>query len=193
MRIAELGVGENVPGEVLAENDAARADHGYFDHETLLCTLEEHYRTFEPILYCPPPPPMQIVGRNHLAAGLATRLDSPLLLRKRWQTGVSVRRPDMARQMGQRRWMRVIGLGLLLLAAGVALRPGHLAAADAVLDAKRRAAAQLLHDGKPAEAIALLEEVTKATDTAYADHLLMARASEKLGQTSDALRHYRRV
>ena len=98
----------------------------------------------------------------------------------------------MARQMVQRGWMRVIGLGLLL-AAALALRPGNLAAADAVLDAKRRAAAQLLHDGKPAEAIALLEEVTKATDTAYGDHLLMARASEKLGQTSDALRHYRRV
>src|SRR3954469_5354629 len=94
--------------------------------------------------------------------------------------------------MHDHRWICALAIAVGAIAA-LMMRPAASKAADAVLDAKRRAAAQLLHDGKPAEAIALLEEVTKATDTAYADHLMMARASEKLGQTSDALRHYRRV
>ena len=67
------------------------------------------------------------------------------------------------------------------------------AASDAVLDAKRKAAAQLLRDGKLADAVTLLSEVTAADDTSYNDHLLMARACEKLGHTAESMRHYKRV
>ena len=50
-----------------------------------------------------------------------------------------------------------------------------------------------MRDGKPSDAISLLEEVLKADDTSYGDHFLMARASDKLGRSAEALRHYRRV
>src|SRR5438105_8311054 len=81
-----------------------------------------------------------------------------------------------------------------LLLTCLTFRPSPArAAADAVLDAKRKAAAQLLKDGRPADALALLGEVTAADDTFYADHLLIARAHDKLGHAADALRHYKRV
>lgn len=83
----------------------------------------------------------------------------------------------------------VVGLCAALL---VPLR-GLSAVPDAVNDAKRKAAAQLFKDGKSADALTLLTEVTKADDTSYADHLMLAHIQEKLGSTPDALREYRRV
>src|SRR4030088_2567141 len=80
-------------------------------------------------------------------------------------------------------WIRSCAI-FALIASILMLRPALSLAADALLDAKRREAAG---------ALALLEEVTKAVDNVYGDQLMMARASDKLGQTSDALRHYRRV
>jgi hypothetical protein len=67
------------------------------------------------------------------------------------------------------------------------------AGGDAVLDAKRKAAAQLLKDGKPADALALMDEVTRVEDGFWADWLLMAHASEKLGRTAEAAGRYKRV
>jgi tetratricopeptide (TPR) repeat protein len=94
--------------------------------------------------------------------------------------------------MPRRWWIRIVSAGVLATLA-LALRPSVTIAADAVLDAKRRAASQLVHDGKLAEALSIMEEVTKIDDTAFADHLLMARAHDKQGQTAEALRQYRRV
>ena len=64
---------------------------------------------------------------------------------------------------------------------------------DAVLDAKRKGAAQLLRDNKPADALTLLREVVAVDDTLYSDHLLMAHACDKLGQGPEAVRQYHRV
>jgi hypothetical protein len=86
---------------------------------------------------------------------------------------------------------RAITCVLLLMAIG-SITPLR-AASDAVLDAKRRAAAQLLKDGKPSDALALLGEITSVDDSSYNDHLMMARANEKLGHVNEASIHYRRV
>ena len=66
-------------------------------------------------------------------------------------------------------------------------------AADAVTDAKRRAASELMRDGKVAEAIALTQEVVKADASNYRDHLLLARAYDKMNKTAEAVVSYRRV
>jgi hypothetical protein len=86
---------------------------------------------------------------------------------------------------------RAITCVLFLMAIG-SITPLR-AASDAVLDAKRRAAAQLLKDGKPSDALALLGEITSVDDSSYNDHLMMARANEKLGHVNEASIHYRRV
>lgn len=84
--------------------------------------------------------------------------------------------------------------GIALMMTALTLHPNVSAASsDAVLDAKRKAAAQLLRDGKAADCLTLLTEVIAADDTLYSDHLLMAHANEKLGHAADALPHYRRV
>jgi hypothetical protein len=83
---------------------------------------------------------------------------------------------------------------LTLLLAAIALH--HVASAgpsDVVLDAKRKAAAQLLRDGKVTDAMTILTEVIAADDTLYSDHLLMAHAQDKLGDSAEALAEYRRV
>lgn len=88
----------------------------------------------------------------------------------------------------------LVWTGCLIVAL---LASGAIAAAPAVdagvLEAKRKAAAQLLHDGHYNEALALLGEVTAADDKQYGDHLVMARALEKVGRSNDALRQYKRV
>lgn len=81
----------------------------------------------------------------------------------------------------------------LLLAVLILQRHGSAASSDVVLDAKRKAAAQLLREGKAADCLSLLTEVVAADDTLYSDHLLMAHANEKLGHAAEALPHYRRV
>jgi hypothetical protein len=67
------------------------------------------------------------------------------------------------------------------------------ARADGVLDAKRKAAELLVHDGKYADAVTLLGEITAVDDSGYNDHLLLARAYEKLGQGNEAIRQYKTV
>ena len=85
-------------------------------------------------------------------------------------------------------------LGIALLLTALCVRPTWTAAAsDGVLDAKRKAAAQLLRDGKAADALDLLTEVVAVDDKLYSDQLLMARACDKLAQPADALGHYHRV
>jgi tetratricopeptide (TPR) repeat protein len=92
-----------------------------------------------------------------------------------------------------RRWSRgVLGIALLVMGLSAHLAPGA-AASDAVLDAKRKAAAQLLRDGKASDALALLTEVVAVDDKRYGDHLLMARACDKLAETAEATRQYHRV
>jgi hypothetical protein len=83
--------------------------------------------------------------------------------------------------------------GLVVVVVVMLGQASGAAANDAVLDAKRKAAAQLLKDGKTADALTLLGEVTKTDDTFWGDHLMMARACEKLGRASEALHHYKRV
>lgn len=79
-------------------------------------------------------------------------------------------------------------LSLLLLVLAPAAR-----ASDAVTEAKRRAASELMRDGKVAEAIALTQEVVKADAANYRDHLLLGRAYDKLNKGSEAVASYRRV
>ena len=89
---------------------------------------------------------------------------------------------------GKRLWYWIIVvMGLL------GMHSGWSPAADAILDAKRKAAAQLFRDGKFTEAVSLTREVLSADDSACSDHLLLARAHEKLGQSAEAIRQYKRV
>ncbi len=79
----------------------------------------------------------------------------------------------------------VIVVLLALVAAG--------RGADAVIEAKRRAAAELMKEGKTADAIALTKEVIKSDGENYRDHLLLARANDKLNNRAEAVEAYRRV
>ncbi|MEZ0267571.1 MAG: hypothetical protein ACAI43_22800 [Phycisphaerae bacterium] len=106
---------------------------------------------------------------------------------------------------GGRRTGRVLillaGLGLMgpaqWGAGGHAARAaGAPSAPDAVLDAKRRAAAELLRSGKPAEAIALLEEVVRAGHPDWRDHLNLGRAHDKVpggAHAAEAVEAYERA
>ena len=78
-----------------------------------------------------------------------------------------------------------------LLLCVVAASP--VRAADAVIEAKRKAAAELLKEGKTADAIAMTKEVTRADAQNYRDHLLLARAYDKLNNRNEAVESYRRV
>lgn len=65
--------------------------------------------------------------------------------------------------------------------------------ADALLDAKRKAAADLLRDGKAADAVQLVEEVIKAGDGNFRDYLSLGRAYDRLNKPAEAVIGYRRV
>jgi tetratricopeptide (TPR) repeat protein len=79
-------------------------------------------------------------------------------------------------------------LGSLLLAC-LALT-SVTASADALTDAKRRAASELLKEGKTDEAVAMLQEVVRAEPGNYKDHLALARAYDKLGRAPEAAESY---
>lgn len=85
-------------------------------------------------------------------------------------------------RLGTMRWF------VLILTFAPAVR-----AADAVTDAKRHAADQLIKEGKTADAIALLKEVIKVESENFKDHLSLARAYDKLNQPTQAVAAYRRV
>lgn len=99
----------------------------------------------------------------------------------------------MPRRHSYRALFRVLPVVALLLAAIAVRHAASAGPSDVVLEAKRKAAAQLLHDGKVTDAMTLLTEVTAVDDTLYSDHLLMAHAQEKLGDSAEALAEYRRV
>jgi hypothetical protein len=67
------------------------------------------------------------------------------------------------------------------------------AVAESLGDVKRRAAADLMKEGKVAEAIGLISEVVKAEPENYRDHLLLARAYDRLNKGELAAESYRRV
>jgi tetratricopeptide (TPR) repeat protein len=83
--------------------------------------------------------------------------------------------------------------GVILSVLLVVLATPAARAADAVTEAKRRAASELMRDGKLAEAVALTQEVVKADPANYRDHLLLGRAYDKLNKSSEAVASYRRV
>lgn len=64
---------------------------------------------------------------------------------------------------------------------------------DAITEAKRKAAADLMKEGKTADAIAMIGEVIKADPENYKDHLLLARGSDKLNKGQEAAEQYRRT
>ena len=78
-------------------------------------------------------------------------------------------------------------LVLLLALTPTAARP------DGLTDAKRRAAADLMKDGKAADAVALLEEVLRSDPGHYKDHLALARAYDKVNRAAEASESYRRA
>jgi hypothetical protein len=77
------------------------------------------------------------------------------------------------------------GGGTALLAAGPA--------PDALTDAKRRAAAELMREGRTADAVAMLQEVVRSDPDRYTDHLQLARALEKLNRPAEAAEAYHRA
>lgn len=79
----------------------------------------------------------------------------------------------------------------LLLAA--VLPSAALAASDAVVEAKRRAANDLIRTNKTADGIALLREVVALDDKNFRDFLALARAHDKLNASAEALTAYRKV
>jgi tetratricopeptide (TPR) repeat protein len=87
--------------------------------------------------------------------------------------------------------MRVHRVVRAVLIACLALTAATAAAApDALADAKRRAAAELLKDGKAAEAVTMLQEVVRADPSQYKDHLQLARAYDKLNRAAEAAEAY---
>src|SRR5260221_10838258 len=83
---------------------------------------------------------------------------------------------------------------LVLIAALAAFASLPVArGADVVVDAKRRAAAELMRDGKLSEAVSLINEVLNIDNTNYRDYLLRARAYDKLNKASDTVESYNRV
>jgi tetratricopeptide (TPR) repeat protein len=81
----------------------------------------------------------------------------------------------------------------LVLAARVAVVAAAGPAPDALTDAKRRAAADLMREGKAADAVAMLQEVIRADPEQYKDHLQLARALDKLNRPGEASEEYHRV
>lgn len=85
-------------------------------------------------------------------------------------------------------------IGVALILTAFAVRSNAPAdPINPVLDAKRKAAAQLFHEGKASDALTLLAEITAIDDMLYSDHMLAAHAQEKLGEWSEATAEYRRV
>ncbi len=82
--------------------------------------------------------------------------------------------------------------GIIFLCACWMLSP-LAQAGDGVMDAKRKAAADLMKEGKTAESIALIGEVIRADPENYKDHLLLARGYDKMNKSADASEHYRLV
>jgi tetratricopeptide (TPR) repeat protein len=86
-----------------------------------------------------------------------------------------------------------LGKIILTISLAVTLLPTARAAADAVTDAKRRAAAELMKDGKNVEAIALLEEVVQVDPDQWKDQLSIARTYDKMNKTTEAAKYYRKA
>lgn len=81
----------------------------------------------------------------------------------------------------------VVGVVACLVLGSIAL------AGDAVTDAKRKAANDLMKEGKTNDAIAMIGEVIKVDPENYRDHLLLARAYDKLNKSQEAVEEYRRM
>jgi len=82
--------------------------------------------------------------------------------------------------------------GLLILAVLASLSiPAW--GTDAIVEAKRRAANELLRTNRTADGITLLREVIAQDDKNFRDHLALARAYDKLNRSSDAVESYRQV
>lgn len=82
---------------------------------------------------------------------------------------------------------------LMLLALGLAILPFAARAGDAVLDAKRTAAAKLVKDGKSADAQKLYEEIIAQDGSVWSDHYALAKIYDKAGDTDRAAGAYREV
>ena len=103
---------------------------------------------------------------------------------------------EMEPGMGMpRRWAKIRRLpAIVLMAATIGMlcliaRAGS----DAVLDAKRDAAAKVAKEGKYGDAITLLDEVASADGTRYQDFLQLARYHEKLTHQREAIANYRKA
>ncbi len=84
------------------------------------------------------------------------------------------------------RWnMRLVVLSLVVAVTAIA--------AEDPLAAKRKAAAQLMHDGRTAEALIVLKEIAATGTATYADHLALAKALEKAGKNGEAVAEYHRT
>jgi hypothetical protein len=99
--------------------------------------------------------------------------------------------PEERIRMPCHRFKGVVLLIGLTLATHVAIAAGP--ASDTITDAKRRAASELMREGKTADAIAMLEEVLRSDPDQYKDHLQLARALDKLSRPADAAEEYHRA
>lgn len=91
--------------------------------------------------------------------------------------------------------MRMATRAGVLLALSVMLLPAVCSAqtTEGALDAKRKAGAQFVRDGKLQEALVMLAEVAESSDAGYRDHLALARVCDKLNRTKNAADAYRKV
>ncbi len=76
---------------------------------------------------------------------------------------------------------------------GVTLLASLAWGGDAITEAKRKAAADLMKEGKTADAIAMIGEVIRVDPENYRDHLLLARGFDKLNKAQEAAEQYREV
>lgn len=79
----------------------------------------------------------------------------------------------------------------IVFALTLMLAATFASAGDAVTEAKRKAANDLMKEGKTTDAIAMIGEVIKADPENYKDHLLLARAYDKLNKSQLAAEQYR--
>ena len=87
----------------------------------------------------------------------------------------------------------LLSMAMLIFASINAPQQVWAASSDAVVDAKRKAAAQLLKDGKFADAISLYNEVVQADPAVFTDHLQLARAHDKLNHSAESIAAYKKV
>jgi tetratricopeptide (TPR) repeat protein len=89
--------------------------------------------------------------------------------------------------------MRMFLRGVLLLGLCLPFWPAPLRAADALVDAKRKAAIDLLKQGKPVEAISIIKEIQASSPGDFRDQLLLCRALDRGNHVDEAAAGWKKL